>query len=768
MNERCYTSCRSFKGPRNALQKAFFSLLLLSSMLPFVMMVPVLAANISGAQYGGSITITSSNATAADWVVVVFPLNTQQLINDNYINPNCNNTAVLTSGGTDVNYMPAPGNATYWAVLVPSIPASTSLQYKLYTGGPAMNGTLVYIPDYAGMYSPDNATLELGKNWSIEQKGIIDTRTSGFEPKFLAYKPNAFLLWIPSNGTIQGGKISYESYNITIPSAGSWVNVPASDYVPPGTTGLILDLHENFTVDTNIRIPTCVINLTYKTNLHSTFVTGLASNLSFEAITSNLPNTNYTLRAYITPQANYTFLTNWIQFSPAVAGAWTGKDLSPYIPQGTTGVMLDVNISTYNNQTWGLRMPGDSKNVSSLSAYNLGTIGFMHQHYFVGVNSSRWLEYVAQSTAGVNFTLIGYHSANGTNYLGTSVNITPLLNANYTSWVPVNLASYVPSNATWLIFDVPNNANTPWGIRYPNDITEPANCNSTNHGFDITRCNNTQYVEVYAQNNQTQIWLTGYATNAAFSPVIPVNLTFSSMVSGSNIAPGNHNITMNQNATARGLYVDSVLVSSVAASATIPDNNSPWYFAVGRSIPALKYQRVIINGSAVQYINWTNNRTVFGGVMGNQTAYPTFPTGNSDSNMTVVFSNFGPLSPAQLTGYTYEAPPGMLPSPPTEPPETYAELNTMHLPGAEFVNNALTTADIPLALFWFPLSFGLAAILGLVVFGFTNSLLTQAIVSAFIMFFFALTGGGIIPWWTPIVFLVEALGIMIARKQISW
>ncbi len=229
----------------------------------------------------------------------------------------------------------------------------------------------------------------------------------------------------------------------------------------------------------------------------------------------------------------------------------------------------------------------------------------------------------------------------------------------------------------------------------------------------------------------------------------------------------------------RTIYVDGVAVNTTTGitSNEMPGGPTdivniktlgPWYYNFGNITPYILSMSQSLDDEQRQYIAYNGLST--GEDRSGHGAYinATFRSLSMDNNLTAVFGDFGPFIPAALTGYSIEGGSPMLTSPPDEPAEMYTEGNTNHIIGASIINGALDAGGIPQSLFWIPWSFMISILLGFVTFGFTNSLLTQAMVSAAILFYFALSGGGVIPLWSPIVFIIEAVAVMIARKQISF
>jgi len=209
-------------------------LLAIISLLVLLAPMIVLASDISGATYYSVITVTNSG-TDADDVFTTFPLNTQNLIDNNFLNASANDSAMQNTAGADIVFMPAT-NATYpWCFYVDSINEDASLNYLLYTGGGTdMSSEIRYFPDIGGMTSVDSATLELSDNFTIEQKGWVDTANA--TAKNLVYKPTAFRTYI--SPTVAGNITSGIPFFGDDFSTDTWTDFGAGVGVNVGTEKL--------------------------------------------------------------------------------------------------------------------------------------------------------------------------------------------------------------------------------------------------------------------------------------------------------------------------------------------------------------------------------------------------------------------------------------------------------------------------------------------------------------------------------------------------
>lgn len=149
--------------------------------LLFVGLSPVIASDISSAQFYGVITV-SNNSTANTSVPTTFTANTTAWIANSIMNSSANNTAIRTSSGADVAYtLGYAGNPG--CLFVPSIGTNTQLTNILYTGGTDnMNGKIRYFPAAGGMTIVDNddpvTGMEPSDNFSMTLKAWFDTVAS--------------------------------------------------------------------------------------------------------------------------------------------------------------------------------------------------------------------------------------------------------------------------------------------------------------------------------------------------------------------------------------------------------------------------------------------------------------------------------------------------------------------------------------------------------------------------------------------------------------
>lgn len=188
---------------------------------------PVYAVSVANALYTADVVATNTG-TAETGVSAVCDINTQALLDGNYITSDIKNTALQRSGG-DTPYMPGVGSNP-WVFWISSIGTETK-PYVFYCGGPALQTGFVYFPGTGGMATDDDATLEPSDTFQIEQKGYIDT--SAGSNKDLVYKETALQVYISDDEDITAAIIEMGStatwQSPTSASGTGWTN-PSNTY----------------------------------------------------------------------------------------------------------------------------------------------------------------------------------------------------------------------------------------------------------------------------------------------------------------------------------------------------------------------------------------------------------------------------------------------------------------------------------------------------------------------------------------------------------
>lgn len=205
------------------------------------------------------------------------------------------------------------------------------------------------------------------------------------------------------------------------------------------------------------------------------------------------------------------------------------------------------------------------------------------------------------------------------------------------------------------------------------------------------------------------------------------------------------------------------------AGASVANNANNWTFLKTFCMPYMEYITFDVGGAPVSAWEWENN-TTFHDSVGANDATPTFRTTSSDGDVSAALTNFEPVSLSEASGsYITGEGDTFISGVPGAIPNMYDEGETGGLFGLEdFVNPVLAAIDIPEAVFWYPIAFAVAIGLGFSAFHFTRQLLVQAVVSGVIMAFFSIggvLGDGLLPFWTVLIFIIEAVMLLIIQEK---
>ncbi len=194
--------------------------------LLLIFATPVIA-DISSALYKGIITVTNNGTAVATNVATTCNISTPTWITSGFANATATNLVLRDSSSSDVPFMPGYG-ANHWVIWVPYIGGNNYASDILYTN--SSGGAIRYFPADGGMTTPDNDSLELGNNGTIEIKGFFDT-TAGAD-KDIVYKQDAIQVFVsPTTSqnitavllTANRGWVSPTSF---VDGSGNWADEP--------------------------------------------------------------------------------------------------------------------------------------------------------------------------------------------------------------------------------------------------------------------------------------------------------------------------------------------------------------------------------------------------------------------------------------------------------------------------------------------------------------------------------------------------------------
>lgn len=613
------------------------------------------ASDIDDALYIGKI-IVSNNGTNASAVSVNCSINTMALVTDDYMEHDCSNSAIQNQAGDDVPYMPQDNGI--WAMFVPSIEQDRQLNYQLYTGGnTTMASKLRYFPAAGGMTTTDSASIELGDNFTIEQRGWIDTDSGA--NKNLVYKQDAFKIYV--SDTVSG--------NITV----GLTPTPYTFYP---------DAHVEST--------------------------------SVDGYTEETTSADWaTMWAAAGDDADDTGTSIFVRFyTTGAAPDWA------YMSRGnilidTSSLPDDATITSASLFVYGSQKQNDAVADPSLNVYSSNPAGDIqlvaadyHNSKYGATAFSTAISYADFSTTGYNeFAL----NASGIAAISkTSITKLALREANY---------------------EAPNN--------------DPGHPGANKYaGF-----------KVYSSDK-----------GAGYKPYLEIQLSPLS-VTATGVSSGEHTVKTTADSANLTIYIDSELKDTVAlGGASVSNNANNWAFLQNYAMPYMEYHKISVNSTLKQHIVWENTDGDFNDLTAyNNDATPTYRTTSSDPDVSAELVSFEPISQATFTGSVAEETADLVQAAPDMPPGMYEEMDTSHLPGSDVVNTILGYADIPLSLIWLPLTFGLAALAGFVVYAKSRSLLAMCIVSGFILVFFSATG--IVPFWVLIPFAIMVVAILMKKES---
>ena len=204
-----------------------------------------------------------------------------------------------------------------------------------------------------------------------------------------------------------------------------------------------------------------------------------------------------------------------IEITPSSTG-WVSVNLSSYIPEGATGVVLHfVNTSSSSLQV-GARKPGDTVLAANYMHASI------HTWCMAGVDSNRYVDIYVGDTTYIDVYLVAY-TKSGVTFLNNAVNVSP---STLGSWQDVNLSSYCP-NAIGAIFIISGTGTAyTFGLRKKGstDNRYSAVYYYNLMGF-VVGCDSSQVVQAYSGSTNLKFYLIGYITDGAVFNTNASNVT---------------------------------------------------------------------------------------------------------------------------------------------------------------------------------------------------------------------------------------------------
>jgi len=202
------------------------------ALILFLAATPALASVITNALFQGTVRVTENGSGDASAVSVNFTLSSSGLVDSNFANASLTDVAIQLNGA-DTAFMPSANSSYPWVMWVPSISSGQNIEYDLFTGN-VTGGKIRYFPVDGGMTTPDHASLELGDNFAVEQKGWVNTDNGN--DKNLVYKSGAFKTYVSEtvSGDITSEITAIEWEDLF--TSDDWTDVGTKIHVTVGDT----------------------------------------------------------------------------------------------------------------------------------------------------------------------------------------------------------------------------------------------------------------------------------------------------------------------------------------------------------------------------------------------------------------------------------------------------------------------------------------------------------------------------------------------------
>lgn len=700
--------------------------------------IVVVASDTSGANYAGAVRV-SNNSTAAERVVAVFALSTDDLINNGHVNSSLTDTALLTNAGADTAYMPGYGGNP-WCVYVPEIGQQTSLTYNLYTGGGVDIGGSRAL--FGSTNTTDNSSLEISGNGTANWYG----RTGGAAT--LLGKSGSVYMTDSGSGTLTATVITNATTNIT---------QPTQDGTGKLDSVFATRIGEQFT----------------------TFSPGLIAAATFKAVKIGSPTGPFYVKVYdsggtllgtigsmdassvSTNATDYTFNTSNVTVASAasnlkIVAEYSTGNATDYIAIYSKGSdVYSGGVACYYLSSWNtvgtadeyfniLYYPGTVLTATSISNDN----HLLSVSFFKNPISNSGQETAASPGAiPTGWTITGGTStANQTNtqaYLGTySASITAI----GSTAIYYQAISGAAAGETWTI-----SGRLRCGTAGKAYLGLYDNISGYTYSSTHTGDSQWQYFTV------TKTFSAGATTFLATAQVLggyAMYVDCITAIRGTAFPNYAYNVNWSVDGTIKNYAVvdGGVEVLDTAGNWIV---NSPSYFY---------YWSLVKGGINKCKFQWQYAST-FTDQWGNGfVATPTFRTTGTDANVTANLTSFSPVSQARAAVSSSESNP-MIEDAPEEPTGLYAPTGEIGIFFAPVINNLLDAQGIQREVFWYPAAFvfcylcGMAAsktndilVKGIVIFA---SILACALMNIFGLF--------------PLLFYgLEAFGIIVMGKHYSW
>ena len=289
--------------------------------------------------------------------------------------------------------------------------------------------------------------------------------------------------------------------NVTPGAPVAWGDVDVSGSVPAGATGVILHVRSTGTGS---------LSFGYRKNggadartdtipayRHGWCAVGVDASRIFEIYMSST-EIQIWLVGYLAADA--VFLTNGVNKSLGLTGAWTDIDCSAQAP-GAIGLVFETRETSGVLTAFGLRMNGSADARTNNTAYR-NCVGVI-----IGCDAGQVVEGYIGGTS-VDWFLLGYVTAEAI----FNVNAVNVSLGSINSWID---RAALPAGATGGFYEVANNAGAAaYGLR-KNGSAESILTNAVNHPWGMVACDASQLVEGRIASTDIDFFVVGHSFVAA-------------------------------------------------------------------------------------------------------------------------------------------------------------------------------------------------------------------------------------------------------------
>jgi len=396
-------------------------------------------------------------------------------------------------------------------LLAPDVIPSTGYQLSLDTQVRPADSIALRLDFIATNFTRAGAVLINGKDsLGNNQTELLRITTNGTYTTQNSYSS------IDANGLdFRSGFYFFKNDYDVSPATGSWQEVDVSAYIPPGSTGVILDLHNKQASGQYVDVRkngSSDDDYAYSIifgGSHRYAVVGVDENRVFEVKKSHA-NVKIWLAGYC--DGKVQLFTNKTDYSTATTGSWANVNVSSSVPDDATGVIVKM-INTHNvaNLIGNVRKRGstDDRWNNEADIFRESWI-----HLLVGVDDEKVFQQYIEATM-VDLYLVGYTLPPVT-FFTNARDATP---SSALGWFDVDLTSETEASAYGAILDLvnPHTSTVQVELREKtstdNRIAD-ADLILRSHIGGLVGLDASNVFQGYVQSTSSRMWLMGYTTGS--------------------------------------------------------------------------------------------------------------------------------------------------------------------------------------------------------------------------------------------------------------